>query len=151
MARASANEVGPSGSICAPSGPTGACHEGVLARRFARQPHARLVDGAQLLGQSERRQAHAVGAERVGFQNLGAGLHVLLVNLPHHVGRGEVQLIEAAVDENAARIEHGAHGAVGHHGAARELLSKLFGAGCGGGRHGDIRICYRVARQARIL
>jgi hypothetical protein len=70
------------------------------------------------------------------------GLHVLLVNLPHHVRRGEVQLVEAAVDEHAARVEHGAHGAVGHHGAARELLSKLFGAGCGGDRHGeDIRIC----------
>ena len=32
----------------------GARHESVLARRFAGQPHARLVDGAQLLGQSER-------------------------------------------------------------------------------------------------
>ena len=127
-------------------------HESVLAGRFTGQADAGMVDGMQFLGEPERRQAHAVGPEGVGLQDLGAGLHVLLMNLPHHVGRGDVQLIEAAVDEHAARIKHGAHGAVGHHGAAGKLLSKLFGAGSGGGRHGeDIRICYSVAADADIV
>ena len=35
------------------------------------------------------RQARPVGAERVGFEDLGAGLDVFLVDLAHHVGRGE--------------------------------------------------------------
>jgi hypothetical protein len=30
-----------------------------------------------------------------------------------------------AVDEHTSRIEHGAHGAIGYHGAAREVLPKL--------------------------
>jgi hypothetical protein len=77
-----------------------------------------------------------------GLQDLGASRHVLLVNLAH----------EAAVDEHAARIEHGAHGSIGHHGAARELLSKLFGASCRGGRHsGDIRTCYSVTAGRDIV
>jgi sialate O-acetylesterase len=48
------------------------------------------------------------------------------VDLAHHAGGGQVQLVEAAVDEHAARVEHGAHGAVGHQDTAGKLLSKLL-------------------------
>ena len=40
-------------------------------------------------------------------------------------GIGEIQLVVAAVDEDAARVEHGAHGAVGEHGPASEDFGKL--------------------------
>ena len=75
-----------------------------VAGRFARQAHAGAVDVAQLLGDAEGGQARAVGAEGIGLQNLRAGLDVLLVDLADQVGRREVQLVEAAVDEDAARV-----------------------------------------------
>ena len=103
--------------------------------RFARQAHAGLVDGPQLFGEAERGQALPVGAEGVGLQDLRAGLDVLLVDLADQVGRREVQLVEAAVDEDAARVEHGAHGAIGHHDAAGQLVTKFLGAGTHGCSH----------------
>ena len=103
---------------------------------FARQAHAGLVDVLQLFGDAEGRQARAVGAEGVGFEDLGAGLDVFLVDLADQVGLREVQLVEAAVDEDAARVEHGAHGAIGHHDAAGQLIAELLGAGTHGCSHG---------------
>ncbi len=132
MARASAKEVGPSGSMCAPSGPIAPATKAFSrAASRARRTPAWLIC-MQLFGKAECAQAHAVGAERVRFKNLRAGLDVFLVNLPDHVGRGDIQLVETAVDEHPASIKHGAHGAVGDHGAARELVAELFGAGCRG-------------------
>ena len=70
-------------------------------------------------------QAEAVGAEGVGLENLRAGLQILLVNGQNQAGIGEVQLVVAAVDEDAAGIKDCAHGAVGEHGAAGEDVGKL--------------------------
>src|ERR1019366_10054641 len=75
------------------------------------------------------------GAEGVGFQDLGAGFGVLLMDLANGVGRGEVKLIEAAVDEDAARVEHGTHGAIGHNDAGRQLVAEFLSAGSGGSSH----------------
>ncbi len=138
MARASAKEVGPSGSMRTPSGPTAPATNGRFLGRFARQAHAGLVDVRQLLGHSEPRQPHAVGAEGVGFDDFSAGLDVVLVDLADQVGRREIQLIEAAVDEDAAGVEHGAHGAVRHQDAAGQLLAEFLGAVVGGGGHGKL-------------
>src|ERR1022692_3149345 len=57
------------------------------------------------------------------------------MDLANHVGRRQVELIEAAVDEHAARIEHGTHGAVGHNDAGRQLVAEFLGAGTGGCSH----------------
>ncbi len=43
------------------------------------------------------------------------------------VRSGEIQLVEAAVDEDAAGVEHGAHGAVGHHDAVLQLAAEEGG------------------------
>ena len=103
--------------------------------RLAGQAHAGQVDGLQLFGEAERAQTLPGGAEGVGFQDLGAGFDVLLMDLANHVGRGEVQLVEAAVDEDAARVEHGTHGAIGHDHAAGQLVTKFLGAGTDGCSH----------------
>ena len=136
-ARASANEVGPSGSMRTPSGPTAPATKARILGRFARQPHAGLVDGFQLFGHAEGGQARPAAAEGVGLQDLGAGFDVLLVNLADQVGLRKVQLIEAAIDEHAARVEHGAHGAIGHDDSAGQLIAEFLGAAAGSCVHGE--------------
>ena len=106
----------------------GARHKRAVGR-FARQADSRQVDGVQLLRQAERAQTLPRGAEGVGLQNLGARLRVFLMDLAHHVRRREVQLVEAAIDEHAARVKHGTHCAIGHDYAARQLVTKFLGAG----------------------
>ena len=69
-----------------PSGPIAPATNGPSVGRFARQAHAGAVDVAQLFGNAESRQARPVGAEGVGFEDLRAGLDVLLVDLADHVG-----------------------------------------------------------------
>ena len=103
--------------------------------RLAGQPHAGQIDGLQLFGEAERAQTLPGGAERVGFQDLGARLGVLLMDLANHVRRGEVELIEAAIDEHAARVEHGTHRAIGHNHTAGQLVTKFLGAGTDGCSH----------------
>ena len=116
-----------------------------LAASRARRTPARLMSPS-FSAMPNAASRGAVGAERVGFQDLGAGLDVLLVDLAHQVGRGEVQLVEAAVDEDAARIQHGAHGAIGHHDAAGQLVAKFLGAGTRRCRH-EKRSQARVGRR----
>ena len=111
--------------------PDGARDEGGVAGGLARQPHARLVDGLQLVGESESRQPGAVGPESIRLENLRAGLDVLLVDFPDQCGRGEIQLVVAAVDEDALRVQHRPHGPVGHKDAACELFAKLLRSGDG--------------------
>jgi len=65
-----------------------------------------------------------VGAEGVGLEQLGAGLHVLLVDLPHLVGLREIHLVVAAVDVDPLGVEHRAHGAVRHHHALLNLVDE---------------------------
>ena len=103
------------------------------------------VDLGHFSGQSMAGQPEAVGAEGVGLKNLGAGLQVLLVNGEDQAGIGEVQLVVAAVDEDAAGVEHGAHGAVGEHGAAGEDVGKL--------RHSLVMLRHagRARQQAGLL
>ena len=94
-----------------------------------RQPDPRQIDGVQLFREAECSQTLPGGAERVGLQDLGARLRVFLMDLANHVGRREVQLIEAAIDEHAARVKHGTHRAIGHDHAARQLVTEFLGTG----------------------
>ncbi len=77
------------------------------------QAHAGCIDVGHFAGEAVAGEAEAVGAEGIGFKDLGAGLEVVLVHGEDELGIGEIQLVVAAVDEDAARIEHGAHRAVG--------------------------------------
>src|SRR5215475_7439791 len=51
------------------------------------------------------------------------------MDLADEIGRGQVQLVVAAVDEDALVIEHSTHGAVGDHDAPGKLLAKRLYSG----------------------
>ena len=115
--------------MCNTQRPDRAGDEGLLACGFTGQADTGLIDRLQLLGESERRKADAVAAEGVGFKDLGARLDVFLVNFLYQLRRREIQLVEAAVDEHALAVEHGAHCAVGHDDARFKQATKLNGTG----------------------
>ncbi len=126
-------------------------------------------------GQSMASQAEAVGAKGVGLENLGAGLQVFLVNGKDEAGVGEVQFVVAAIDEDAASVEHGTHGAIGEHGPVAEDVSKGWhsafmlshlsqrgrvaktgvrasvSAGCFEMRTGDTKSCRKEQKHRRFL
>ena len=104
------------------------------------QAHAGRVDFGHFAAQAMPGQPEAVGAKGIGFKNLCAGLEILFVNREDQAGVGEVQLVVAAVDGDAAGVEHGAHRAVGEHGAAGEDVGEL--------RHSLAMLSHRaVSRQ----
>ena len=83
------------------------------------------------------RKLQPVRAEGVRLDDLRARLRISAVNLPHQIGRAEVELIVALVDEHAFRVEHRAHRTV-EDGDARGIQESLHGACHGrpvGGAH----------------
>ncbi len=91
----------------------GAC---LLVRKlgygFPGQPRACLVDGAGLVLQPETLQTEPVRPEGVGFDDFGASLQILFVHGADQLRLGQVQLVEALVEEDAPPIERGSHGPV---------------------------------------
>jgi len=69
-------------------------------------------------------QAEAVGLERVGLDDVGAGRDVVAVDAADQRGLGEVQLLQAAAGGHAAGEQLGAHRAVQQHGPAGHELGK---------------------------
>ena len=91
----------------------GAGHQGVeTLRRLPRQACAQAIDIGQLVHTSVLGQAKRIGAKGVCFNDVGPGLEVFLMDAADQVGLREVELVVAAVDENAFGIQQGAHGAV---------------------------------------
>ena len=95
-----------------PSGPIAPATYAWPPAAALRQPRAFDVDVAQPVGQAEAAQLDAVGAEGVRLDDIRPGADVVLVHLGDRLGSVEVQRIEAAVDEDALRIEHRPHRAV---------------------------------------
>ena len=83
----------------------------VRARRAGRSAPLQ-VDRVDPLGQPERAELDAVGAERVGLDDVRAGAHVGLVHLGDQVRLRQVQLVERPVEEDALRVQHRPHRAV---------------------------------------
>ena len=114
----------PKGSSGLPSGPIEpATRPRPAAASRARRAPSRLIFrdlGLEAVGP----ELEAVGAEGVGLHHVGARVHVLLVHAAHQGRVREVQLVEAAVHEDAAGVEHRAHGAVAHHHALLEPLQE---------------------------
>src|SRR2546421_224605 len=92
----------------------------------ARDPRPLFVDRVQLVGEAERPELDAVRAERVGLDDVGARAHVLLVHFGHQIGLGDVQRVEALVDEDAFGVEHRAHRPVTDQYALFERVEKRF-------------------------
>ena len=101
------------------------------ARRAIAAPSSLMR--AQLVGQAEVGELEAVGAERVGLDDVGARVDVLAVHVGDEVRLREVQLVEAAIEEDAPRVEHRAHRAVADEHAPIELGQKPLHQrdGCG--------------------
>ena len=76
------------------------------------------VDLAHAVGEAVALEPEAIAAEGVGLDDLGAGLKILLVDSANDIRLREVEFVVAAIDEDAAAVKHGAHGAVAEHGAA---------------------------------
>ncbi len=90
----------------------GAGDVGLAARRLAGDAHTRGVDLTQPLAEAEGPQLQPVGAERVGFEDVGPGPHVGLMDLGDEIRLGEIQLVEGSVEEDALAVEHRPHRAV---------------------------------------
>ena len=84
----------------------------MILRRLARQTRSGAVDVHQPVDATVFRQAKRIRAEGVCFNDLGAGLQVVLMNAADEVGLRKVQLVIAAIDENALGVQQGTHGAV---------------------------------------
>lgn len=106
--------------------------EGLAARGGPRQPRPLDVDLSEFVGQAEAAQLHAVGAERVGFDDVRARAHVLTVHAGDQVRLAEVQRVEGAVDEDALGIEHRAHRAVADKHPLIERFKKRTQGAAGG-------------------
>jgi hypothetical protein len=99
-------------------------HEGATPGRLARDPRPLAVDLPNLCLQAVGPQLEAVGTERVRLDDVGPRLDVLVVDLPHEAGTREVELVEAPVQEDAAGVEHGAHGPVEDDGPFGQAVEK---------------------------
>ncbi len=99
---------------------------GLVASGRAREPRALLVDGREPRLETERRQLDAVRPERVRLDHVGAGAHVGLMEVGDEVGLREVQLVEAAIEEDALGIEHRPRRTVGDQHALVERFEEWF-------------------------
>ncbi len=79
-----------------------------------RQAGGGQVEGVHLIRQAVGGQPGAAGPERVGLDQLSAGLQVGRVNPGDGVGMGEVERLETRLPRQAeGRVQQGAHGAIG--------------------------------------
>ena len=83
-----------------------------VLRCLAGQPRSVAIDFDQLVHTSVLRQPKRIRAEGVCFNDLGSGLQVVLMNAANEVGRGEIQFVVTAIDEDTFGVEQGTHGAV---------------------------------------
>ena len=82
------------------------------ARHFPGKASAFDVDVAQPIGQAEPSQLDPVGSESVRLDEICASAYVFLMYF-HDAGRlGEVQCVEAPIDEDTFGVQHRAHRAV---------------------------------------
>ena len=53
-----------------------------------------------------------VGAEGVGIDHMGTGLHIFSLNLRHRVRIGDIPNLRQLAHRQSRRLKHGAHAAV---------------------------------------
>ena len=107
----------------------------------ARQPGGFVVDLRRERFHLVIRHSDRGGVEGIGFQNIRARFQISVVDLADHLGLAEHQKIVVAfkiagpvAETTAAKIvlvqfitlDHGAHAAIQHHDALRELLMQRF-------------------------
>jgi hypothetical protein len=70
-------------------------------------------------------QAEGIGPERIGFDDFGASLQVVVVDGTNQLGLGEIQLVVAAVDEHAFGVKQRSHGSVAQNGGLLDPGKKV--------------------------
>ena len=94
--------------------------------RLPSQANARHIDVAHAVHQAVPRQAKAVRAESVGFDDLGARLQIIVVDVADQLRLRQVQLVIAAVDEDALGIEQRPHGSIAEHRRLLQTFQKIL-------------------------
>ena len=79
---------------------------------FASQANTRPVDVPDFVGDAVSSQPERIGTEGVGFNDLRAGLEIVVVNAANQVRLRQIQFVIRPVDENAFGIKQRAHGAI---------------------------------------
>ena len=116
-----------------------------------RKADAGFIDGLAFLSHAECAEPDARGAKGIRLQDLRPALDVLLVNLLHHGGLRQVQLVKTTVDEDALGIEHGPHCTVGHKHLAKKQIAELSRSrNRGSSTHEQTRV-FKKARISMIL
>ncbi len=116
-------------------------HQHVVAGGLPRNPRPFVIDLPELSVETVRPEFEPVGPVGVGLDELRSGLDVFVVNLPDEGGGGEVEFVEAAVDEHPAVVQHGPHRAVAEHDPLGHKVQyrRTFGEGSGVGTHRAVR------------
>ena len=96
-----------------------------MLHRLAGQPHSGGIDFRHFAAQTMPGQPESIGPKGVGFKNFSPRLQVFLMDGQDQAGVGEVQFVVAAVDEDAAPVDHGTHGPVGEHRPVSEDVGEL--------------------------
>jgi hypothetical protein len=85
------------------------------------------IDVVHSIGKTMAGQTKAVCPECVGFDNVSTRLHVFVMDAADEVGLGQVQLVVAAVDEDALAIQQCAHRAIAEHGTVLQPGNQING------------------------
>ncbi len=88
---------------------------GPLIYRLTRHLGSGAVDLHHPVGEAITLQTQGIGAERIGLDDLRAGLQVFLVDIPYQIRLRDIQFVEAAIDKDSAGIQTGAHSPVAQH------------------------------------
>src|SRR5438034_1266768 len=113
-------------------------NEDLLARDlagFASQLDRPEIDVTDAPFQAMAGELDSVRAEGIGLDQLSAGGNVRAVNFLDDFGLGEVELVERALEADAARVKLGAHGAIAQQRPAAKPLEegiRSFCVGCHG-------------------
>ncbi len=93
--------------------------------RFASDFHAAMIQLHGAVGHPKLAELVTVRAEGVGFDDLGAGFEVALVDVENGFGVEGIQLVHTALRADEL-VEQGAHGSVGDEDGVAEALVEVF-------------------------
>ena len=111
--------------------------------RLASDFHSAMIQFRDALGHSKLAELVAVGAEGVGFDDLGAGFEVALMDVENGFGVEGVQLVHAALRADEL-VEQRAHGSVGDEDRVAEALVEVFDF------HRAARLDFRTAMNREV-
>ncbi len=92
--------------------------------RFSRDFHASGIEPLYFIGQAEGRQLEAIGAERIGFDDLRARFDVSLMDAKDGFRLGGIELIKATLRANRF-VQQRTHRAIGNEDGILEAVVEV--------------------------